>query len=64
MELERRRLFKLTLGLGVALATPLWWLTRKVLPARYVEAVRATTYPGPCKDLDEKQMKRPGRWGG
>ena len=64
MAIKRRQLLKLTLGAGAALAAPLAQLAKLARPARYVEAVRARFYPGPLKDLEEKDIVKPGRWAG
>ena len=56
MAIKRRQLLKLALGAGAALAAPLARLAERARPARYVEAVRARFYPGPVKDLENKDI--------
>jgi len=50
--------------LGALLAAPVLWLTRRVVPARYTQALRAKFYPGPVSDMDMAKVKTPGRWAG
>lgn len=64
MEVGRRTFVGLLIGAGVALATPALSLLERLLPARYTEAVRSRRYPGPVRDLDDREIRRPGRWAG
>ena len=50
--------------LGALVAAPALWLTRRVLPARYTQALRARRYPGPVSGMDMAKVKRPGKWAG
>ena len=64
MAVRRRQLLKLALGAGAALAAPLVRLAERARPTRCVEAVRAKFYPGPVKDLEDRDIAKPGRWAG
>ncbi|MCX6998216.1 MAG: hypothetical protein NTV49_14310 [Kiritimatiellaeota bacterium] len=61
MELNRRAMLKTTTALLAALLAGGWtWL--RAAPARWVQAVRASRYPGRIQPLDERELQRPGRW--
>jgi hypothetical protein len=64
MGLARRRFMRFISGAVVAVAVPIGWLAARIVPTRYVQAVRSRRYPGPLKRLSEADVKRPGRWGG
>lgn len=51
------RLAAVTTGLAL-------WLFRRVAPARYVQAIRSGTYPGPRRPLADSDVNRPGKWRG
>lgn len=64
MEVGRRTFLGLMLAAGAALAAPMLPLFRRILPARFVEAVRSRLYPGPVRPLDMAEIRKPGRWAG
>lgn len=64
MGVTRRAFLKLAVGAWVIGAAPILRILGRVLPARYVEAVRATFYPGPLKSENEVDTSRPAEWAG
>jgi hypothetical protein len=64
MEANRRSFLKACLRVTAVVAVPVLGIVGRVLPARYVEAVRARLYPGPVRDPDETEYLKPGRWRG
>jgi hypothetical protein len=46
-------------NMGLAL-----WLCRRIVPTRYVQAIRSGTYPGPQRTLADNDVDRPGKWKG
>jgi hypothetical protein len=62
MEVSRRRVLCLLSGLSAVVLTPVVPLLDRVLPRRYVEAIRMRTYPGRIRRLDEARVKTPGPW--
>jgi len=59
--MRRRAFLGSLLAAAAALALP---LLRGLLPARWTEAVRGRLYPGPVRDMDPAEVRRPGRWAG
>ena len=55
MAMNRRRFLEI-------LAAPVRWAAGRVLPARYVEAVRGRVYPGPLKRFTAAEIDKPGKW--
>jgi len=63
MELKRRT-FLGVCGAALAAAVGGWAWLRERPPVRWLVAARAGRYPGPLKSLDERDLKKPGRWAG
>ncbi len=64
MGVTRRAFLKLAVGAWVIGAAPILRILGRVLPTRYVKAVRARFYPGPQKTGDGADVARPARWAG
>jgi len=62
--MKRRTFLKIMSGLGAALFVPASWILERLAPARWVEAVRGRSYPGPTGLPDEAEIRRPGHWAG
>lgn len=62
MELKRRNFIGVCGALLATAATGSWAWLRSRPPVRWLAAVRGGRYPGPIRPLDEREMKKPGRW--
>ena len=62
MAIERRGFLK-RLG-GLVLTGLLLRSHDRTTPTRYVEAVRASNYPGPKKIRNSNEIAKPGKWAG
>ena len=62
MELKRRNFIGVCGALLATAATGSWAWLRSRPPVRWLTAVRGGRYPGPVRPLDEKELKKPGRW--
>ncbi len=64
MGIARRRFVGSLVRMAAVAVVPASWLAVRVVPARYVEAVRCRFYPVPIKRLSCNEIRKPGRWGG
>ncbi len=64
MELKRRNFIAVSGAALLAAATGGWSWLRRQPPVRWLVAVRGGRYPGPVRPLDERGLKKPGRWVG
>ena len=64
MGIARRRFVGILVRIAAVVVVPASNLAGRVVPARYVEAIRSRFYPGPVKRLSLSDIRKPGRWGG
>ena len=64
MGIARRRFVGFLVRAAAVAVVPASSLAGRVVPARYVEAIRGRFYPVPVKRLSRSDIKKPGRWGG
>ena len=64
MGIARRRFVGFLVGVAAVVVVPVLSLAGRVVPARYVEAIRGRFYPVPVKRLSCNEIKKPGHWGG
>ena len=64
MGIARRRFMGSLVRIAAAVVIPASSLAGRVVPVRYVEAIRGRFYPVPAKRLDHNDIRKPGRWGG
>jgi hypothetical protein len=64
MGIARRRFVGLLGRIAAAGVVPASSLAGRVIPVRYVEAIRDRFYPVPVKRLSRNDIRKPGRWGG
>lgn len=62
MKLNKRDFFKLCGALSAFLIMPSIKLSAKILPERYIEALRNTRYPGRIKTLNHERIAKKGEW--
>ena len=61
--MKRRTFIHNIFAAGVLVGTPMIEFV-KTRPARWIEAVRRHAWPGKVTELDEREVRRPGRWKG
>jgi hypothetical protein len=61
---SRRGLLASFARVAAAFAVPVACLAGRVIPTRYVQAIRSRRYPGPRKKLSRARITQPGRWKG
>jgi len=60
-----RRQFLASIWAGaIAIAASAQAMGHRILPKRFLEAIRAKRYPGPMETLDENDVKKPAKWAG
>ena len=64
MGIARRRFVGFLVRIAAVAVVPASSLAGRVIPARYVEAIRDRFYPVPVKRLSCNDVRKPGRWGG
>ncbi len=64
MEMTRRSFVKVLLGAAAAVVVPVSGVLKRVMPARWVEAVRGRTYPGPTSSGGWDEAPGVGPWAG
>ena len=64
MTMRRRLFLKAALAAVAFITAPVAWILGRVVPARYVEAIRTRRFPGRLKEICDADIQRPGRWGG
>lgn len=62
--MKRRSFLGTILTVMAFLTVPVLGVLGRLLPERYVEALRSRLYPGPVTELTEADLNEPGRWGG
>ena len=64
MELKRRHFIGLLLTAFAGLLAAGRWLAREADPRRILLARRTRRYPGPVRELDRANLRKPARWEG
>lgn len=64
MAMKRRSFIRSILMAGAILGTPILKLVPVVRPVKWLEAVRRYGWKGRIVALDERVIRRPGRWAG
>jgi hypothetical protein len=64
MAMRRRLFLHYLLGGAAALAVPVLWAGRRVLPQRVTEALRGRVYPGHVASVKAKSVHGPAKWSG
>jgi hypothetical protein len=64
MAMKRRKFLAVLTGFGTLVAALGFSLFEKIAPASMVKAVRTRLYPGKIIPIDEKSLKKPGKWVG
>ena len=64
MGIARRRFLGFFVRIAALAVVPASGLAGRMVPARYVEAIRVRFYPLPVKRLSRNEIKKPARWKG
>jgi hypothetical protein len=64
MELTRRKFGKILAASAVAVLSGVWKVAGRMVPASFIRAVKAKSFPGRIRALDEAEVKGTAKWGG
>ncbi len=64
MAMKRRLFLQRLLSGAAALAVPIVWAGRGVLPQRVTEALRGRVYPGHVASVEAESVRKPAKWAG
>jgi len=60
--MTRRKFIKKAIQASSAIVVGVWWLAKKAVPRRFVQAVKTKKYPGSLKPL--QNIFKPAKWSG
>jgi len=64
MEITRRQFNRLVVSAALLCAASVRWIAAYAKPARFLRALRPTTFPGRLRPLDDAEVRKEGKWSG
>lgn len=64
MEVKRRQFCLMIVSAAALCAAGMRWVATRSTPLRVVKALKARSFPGRLRPLDEEEIRKEGKWSG
>lgn len=64
VEMTRRRFIQMIASIGILCAGGVRWLAAKTEITHFLRALKARTFPGRVRPLDDDEIRKEGKWQG